>query len=278
MFFTPEDSKERIGVNSAHMMLSSGKLFLEDVHAFGFMVLYTADRANLDVLNLCSPSGHVQIFQAGETELVLPQEIQNLLFKNTDVKKLTMYKSDIVEFEQANGTPRIEVIELHPVLKKNIIEASNGILNFLKFELGSETRYRKVDLSNLNHVRTNALFARALTYGVWLVASKLAKKAGLSSSANISGYMRYAIFSEQREKYKQLLADPYYVPFDENDLSPLHQSELNTAKATYMPVHKRTTKKYRPRFIKPFEALLAEEDKSCTICGYFSKPGVPHKC
>ena len=148
-----------------------------------------------------------------------------------------MYKTDIIEFEQTNGTPHIKVIELHPVLKKNIVEANNGILNFLKFELGTETRYCKVDLSNLNHVRTNSLFAPTLTYGVWLVASKLPEKAGLLSSSNISRYMRYAIFSEQREKYKQLLADPYYVPYEENDLLPLRQSELNIARQTYMPFH-----------------------------------------
>ena len=278
MFFTPEDSKERIGVNSAHMMLSHSKLFLEDVHAFGFMTLNIADRANLETLNLCSPSGHVQIFKADEVGLKFPLEIQNLLFKNTDVKKLSMYKSDIEAFEQANSTPRIEVIELHPVLKKNIIEANNGILNYLKFELGTETRYRKFDLTNEHHIRTNALFARALTYGVWLVASKLAEKAGLSSSANISGYMRYAIFSELREKYKQQIADPYYVPYNENDLSPLHLAELNAANQTYMPVHRRTSKKYRPRFTKPFDILSKGEDKGCSICGYFSKPGVPHKC
>jgi hypothetical protein len=52
--------------------------------------------------------------------------------------------------------------------------------------------------------------------------------------------MRYAILSEQREKYKLLLADPYYVLLDENNLSPLHQSELYTVLQTYMPVHHRT--------------------------------------
>jgi hypothetical protein len=31
MFFTPEEGKERIGINSPHMLLSNGKLFLEDV-------------------------------------------------------------------------------------------------------------------------------------------------------------------------------------------------------------------------------------------------------
>ena len=278
MFITPEDNRDRIGVNSAHMMLSHCKLFLEDVYAFGFMVLHTADRANLDVLTICSPSGHVQIFQAGENGLQFPTEIQSLLFKDKDVQKLAMYKSDITEFVESNSTPPINVVELSPVLKKNIVEANNGILNFLKFELGSETRYRKVDLSNDNHVRTNALFARSLTYGLWLVASKLAEKAGLSSSSNISGYMRYAIFSEQEEKYKLTKSDPYYVPLDENNLSPLHQRELRSASRIYMPVHSKIIKKYRPRFIKPFGALLTEEDQRCKICGYFSKPGILQKC
>ena len=44
------------------------------------------------------------------------------------------------------------------------------------------------------------------------VAAQFAHKAGLAPDANISGYMRYAICCENKDKYHQLILGPYNVP------------------------------------------------------------------
>jgi hypothetical protein len=67
-------------------------------------------------------SGHIQIFQAIGHGITFPKEIEDLLFRSPDVKKLTMFKADIDSFSLANRVDPIEVTEVHPVIKKNIPE------------------------------------------------------------------------------------------------------------------------------------------------------------
>ena len=46
----------------------------------------------------------------------------------------------------------------------------------------------------------------------------------------------------------------------------------------YKPVHAKTLKTYRPRFLKPFQPLLLDLHLNCMMCGVFIKPGTSHEC
>jgi len=81
---------ERIQTNPVHMSLDGGREFMADVYNFGFVALYTVSEAN--VLTLCSPSGHVIVYKTGPS-LQLALEVRDILFKITDVKKVTFYKA-----------------------------------------------------------------------------------------------------------------------------------------------------------------------------------------
>jgi len=159
----------RIQVNPAHMMLIPGKQFLEDVYIFGFVALYV-DRKNLEVLNLCSPSGHVLIFHVAEHGILLPKELETLLFGSPDVKKIALNKADINNFRLANGIGNIDFIDIGSVIEKNIPEIDNGILNFLTADLGETFSFDKFNPTEMAHLITNAACARAVAYGMWYVA------------------------------------------------------------------------------------------------------------
>ena len=274
---TDAQPMQRIQVNPAHMYLDSGKLFMEDTYTYGFMVLHV-DKNDLSVLTLCSPSGHVLIFQATENGLMIPTEVEILLFKADEVRKIALYRPDIDSFKSANGFGNIDLIEVHSVIEKNIPEIDSGILNFLTPDLGETFSFDKFDRTEIAHVITNAVRARAVSYGMWYVATRLAKQASLSPSANISGYMRYAIFSSLPPRYIMTVADPYYVALEDNHLSPQHQAELDAAKAKYEPYFEKSRNRHRQRFTKPFEPFLNDLTKNCTSCGIFIKPKSKHKC
>ena len=279
-FLTDAKGLSRIGIHSTQRIFGSIRHFLIDVKAFGFVVLYIDPlKAPIDTLTLCSPSGHVHLVQKGEKGLLLPKEFYDLLFQNTDIKKVSLYSREIVQFQALLELPAINVIEIHPVIRKNLLEINNGVLNFLKYNLGPDVPSGRIDILNDDHVRTAATYSRAIAYGIWLVAARFAQKAGLQGSANLCGYMRYALLSETGDdKYRQLLVDPYYVSFDENFLSPLHQSELDDVMRKYKSVHQRTMRAHRPRFVKPFDPLLTDKPLNCMTCGVFVKPGSEHNC
>ena len=273
-FLTNVEGLERIGIHSNQRIIGSIKHFMIDVRAYGYVVLYTDPlKSPIDTLTLCSPSGHVHIVQKGEKGVLLPKEINDLLFKDTVILKVALFSREIKLFQTLFGWFEINVVELYPVIKKNLREINIGVIDFLKYNLGPDVHSDRIDIQNDDHVRTVATYSRAIAYGVWLVAARLAKTAGLTSAANISGYMRFALFSESKDGYRQLLADPYYVPLDENYLSPLHQSELDAVLNKYQSVQRRTMRTIRPRFVKPFTPLLTDTQMNCLTCGVYVKPG-----
>ena len=160
---------QRIQVNPAHMMLDRGKRFLEDVDNFGFVALYV-DPNNLDVISLCSPSGHIQIFQAIEHGILFPTEIEDVLFKSDHIKKVALSTADVDAFKVANGMSRLDVIEIDSVIRRNIPEVENDILGFLTQGLGETCSFEKVDLIASSHVLTYAVRARSIAFGIWNVA------------------------------------------------------------------------------------------------------------
>ena len=276
-YYTPDEGKDRIEVNAAHMSLTPGKAFLKDVHENGFVTLYI-DKNNMDTLTMCSPYGNVEIFKAVGHGITFPREIEELLFRSSDVKKLTLFKAEIDAFIVANAMEPIDVIETHPIIKKNLVEIKSKVLNSLRIGLGETCEFKEADLNKDEHVRTHAIHARTLTYGIWLVASRIAGKAALDKTANVSGYMRYAIFSETPDHLIKLIDDPYYVNFQDNDLSSRHRQDVDSAWLKYKTVYDKTMKKHRPRFHQPFAPLPTEVTKNCTSCGVFVKPGTKHAC
>ena len=129
------------------------------------------------------------------------------------------------------------MVEVHPIIKKNLVEIGSGVLNYLKTDLGKTCEFMEADLNKDEHVRTHAIHARAVTYGVGLVASRLANKVGLDNKSNIARFMRYAIFSKMLDKYLKLIADPYFVPIESNHLSAQHLAEVEAAWVKYKPVY-----------------------------------------
>ena len=88
----------------------------------------------------------------------------------------------------------------------------------------------------------------------------------------------YAIFSEIPDHFLKLIADPYFVRFEDNDLSPRHRQDVDFSWTKYKPVYNKTMRKHRPRFQQPFLPLLTEIVKNCTSCCVFIKPGTQHRC
>ena len=279
LFLTNKEGLDRIGIHSGFRIFGTIRHFMIDVRAFGFMVLYTdPKRRRPNTLVLCSPSGHVHIVQEHNRMLSTPSMINDLLYKDDAIKKISLYKDDTEAFLRTYGMPNINVIEIRPVIRKNLREIRGGVMRFLKYDLGPDIPFEWTNVTNDDHLRTVATNARAIAYGVWLVALRLVQRAELSAAANISGYMRFALFSELEDGYRQLTADPYYVPLDENYLSPTHQADLDEVLRVYRPVHSRALKTFRPRFLKPFQPMVLDLHLNCMTCSLFVKPGTSHEC
>ena len=279
LFLTDRVGLDRIGIHAGTKVFGSLRHFFVDVKAFGFMVAYTdPKRRRPFTLVLCSPSGHVQIVQEHNGRMIIPRMIHDLVYDDDAIKTVSLYKDEIEIFFQRYKLPKPEVIEIRPVIRKNLREINNGVMRFLKYDLGPDVQSDVTDITNDDHVRSAATNARALAYGVWLVAARLAQQANLTAVANISGYMRFALFSELDDKYLQSLADPYYVPLDENYLSPAHKADLEEVLRVYKPVHTKALKTSRPRFLKPFQPLNLDFHLNCLTCGIFIKPGSCHTC
>jgi hypothetical protein len=275
-FVTHPHNVDRINVNSVNMLLSSAKEWTEDVNNFGFVVIFT-ERHRPETLTLCSPSGHIQIFHKVGPTVYLPQEVQDILFGDDHIKKVVMYKEESQAYAEAHGMPTIKIVELRPLIKKNVVEAS-GATVFLKSQLGPDFRpYKTFDFANADHLRWLAHNARALSYGVWLATSKLASSAGLVEDANISQYLRTLFFQDTTGFFTDTLVDPYYVPTEQVCLTPRDQLVFDQTGAKLFDARLKATKAFRPRFEMPF-APLAPEPDLCRTCGIFQKSSRHHKC
>ena len=274
---TPKGDTRRIQVNAAHLDLDAGKEWLLDVLEYGFLTIHMTEQWT--TIALGSPSGHVQIFHKTGSTFVLPTMISNLLFKNGIIKKVILYSEESKKFTANHGMPELEVVQLHSLLRKNIEEIVSGTTPYLKTQLGPDVRPQgHFDETKPEHVCYAAYNVRAITYGVWLVAARMARRAGLGPAANISGYMRYALFSEHKDKYAELLIDPYYVPFEENHLTPADRIRLDLETEKLQGTLDQTLKKFRAKFETPFVPLIAVNKQLCRTCGTFLKPSVKHRC
>ena len=272
------NGKERIQTNPVHMSLEAGKEWLADVYNFGFVALHVISKEN--VLTLCSPSGHVLIFTQTGPELQLPLEVRDILYKIKDVKKVAIYNEVIEKFLTSNGMDPLTLVDLHPLAKKNIAEISFGIHNFFKQQLGKDfVPGGTFDIDSDVHVYQVAHLSRAVAYAVWFIVAKLATRAGLDSSGNISSFLRYTLFLEDADKYANLIADPYYVPFEEVTLSPLHQENLERESARLEVALRKAYKNYRFRPKVPF-GFDTSPSPCCQACGIFVNPTRPstHTC
>ena len=268
------NGKERIQTNPMHMSLDAGKEWLADVYNFGFVTIHVISKDN--VLTLCSPSGHVLIFTKTGPELLLPLEIRDILYKIKDVKKVAIYNEVVEKFLTSNGMGRLALVDLHPIAKKYVSEISYGVHNFFKQHLGKDfVPGGTFDIDHDVHVCQVAHLSRAVAYAVWFTVAKLATRAGLDSSGNISSFLRYTLFLEDADKYANLIADPYYVPFEEVTLSPLHQENLDRETARLEVALRKAYKNYRFRPKVPF-GLDGSLSPCCMACGIFVNPTRPH--
>ena len=124
-----------------------------------------------------------------------------------------------------------------------------------------------------------ALNACAQAYGIWLVAARIAQEADLGPDTNISGYMSYAIvglLGGSKKEDKSLLDDPYYLPIQENWLSPLHQRHLETSRELLVDQSIGTSNNHKQEYIGPFHEYKETKEIACRLCGYFMKQG--HRC
>jgi hypothetical protein len=125
-----------IQTNPVHMSLDSGKEFIADVYNFGFVAIHTINEAN--VLALCSPSGHASIFTQTGPAFELPLEVRDILFKITDVKKVTLDLAATEKFFSDNGMNAIPFADLRRIAKKYVEEISFGTFNFFKYQLARD--------------------------------------------------------------------------------------------------------------------------------------------
>ena len=260
-----------------HMSLNAGKEWLTDVYDFGFVTLHVLVKEN--VLALCSPSGHVIICTQTGPAFQLPLEVREILFKNVNVRKVALFRDGLEKFLDHNGMDRIPyLVDLHPIAKKNIEEIAFGTLNFFKSQLGKDFLHRgPFDINGDEHVRQTAHLSRTVSYAVWFIAARLATRAGHGPQGNISSFLRYTLFSGDADKYKNLLVDPYYVPYEENMLNPLDQNILEQETARLQTALKASYKDYRFKPEPPFSPL-APETRCCPTCGIFVNSTKIHKC
>jgi hypothetical protein len=180
---------ERIQTNPVHMSLDSGKEFIADVYNFGFVATHTVNEAN--VLALCSPSGHAVIFTKTGPAFELPLEVRDILFKITDVKKVTLDLVATEKFFSDNGMNTIPFVDLRRIAKKYVEEISFGTFNFFKYQLARDFPVQGAfELNDHTHVKNVAQYARTMAYAVWFITARFATKAGLTSSGNVSSFLR----------------------------------------------------------------------------------------
>ncbi|MCV6900901.1 hypothetical protein OE165_28105, partial [Escherichia coli] len=68
-----------------------------------------------------------------------PLEVRDILYKITDVRKVSLFRDCLERFLDNNGMDRIpNLVDLHPIAKKSIEEIAFGTLNFFKSQLGKD--------------------------------------------------------------------------------------------------------------------------------------------
>jgi hypothetical protein len=266
---------ERIQINPMHMSLDAGKEFLTDVHNFGFVSLHVKD----DAFVISSPSGHVLIFTKTGPAFQFPPEVRDILFQITDVRKVTLFRDSLKKFLDNNGMDRISnLVDLHPIAKRNVEEIAFGTLNYFKSQLGKDFLPRgPFDLNADEHVKQASHISRTVSYAVWFIAARFATRAGLRPQDNISSFLRYTLFNGDTNKYEGLIADPYYVPYDENQLTPLDQLTLEQETVRLQTALKASNKDYRFKPEQPFNPI-APESRCCLTCGVFVNRTKTHEC
>ena len=268
---------ERTQVNPVHMFLKAGKDFMADVYNFGFISLNVYNKET--VLVMCSPSGHVLIFTKTGPLLQIPFEVRDILYKIKDVRKVALYKDSVERFLNDNGMEAIpDLVDLHPIAKKAIPSIMFGVQNFFKSQLGKDYITRgSFDADSDEHVKQAAHLTRTVSYGVWFTAVSFATAAGLGTNANLSSFLRYTLFFEDADKYERLIADPYYVPYEDIVLKPLDQHLLETETARMQTVLRACFKNYRFRPVEPFSPV-PPDTKCCKSCGVFFSNTTDHNC
>ncbi len=180
------------------------------------------------VLTLCSPSGHAVIFTQTRPALEIPLEVLDILFKLTDIKKVTLELAATKKFFSDNGMNAIPFVELCRIAKKYVGEISFGTFNFFKYQLACDFPVQgPFEVNDHMHVKNVAQFLRTVAYAVWFIAPHFATNAGLTSSRNVTSFLRYALFSEDADMYRNLIADPHYIPYEEITLNPLDKHNLD---------------------------------------------------
>ena len=118
------------------------------------------------------------------------------------------------------------------------------------------------------HVKQASNLGQPVSYAVWFIAAQQATRAGHGPQGNVSSFLRYTLHSEDVDKYACLIADPYYVPFEENKLTPLNQAHLEEEMTRLQPALRASYKNYRFEPKSPF-GFDASDSKCCYACGIF---------
>ncbi len=92
---TPMDM-DRLQTNPIRMSLGDRKEWISDIYHFSFISIHVIIKDN--VLTFCSPSGHFLVFTKTGPALQLLLEVQEIHFKITNVKKVTLFKDATEKF------------------------------------------------------------------------------------------------------------------------------------------------------------------------------------
>ncbi len=148
------------------------------------------------------------------------------------------------KFFSENGMNAIPFVDLRQITKKYVEEISFGTFNFFKYQLALDFPVQ-CKLNDDTHVKNVAQYSRTLAYSVWFVTARFATITGLTSSKNVSSFLRYTLFSEDADRYRNLIADPYYVPYEEITLNPLDKHSLDQKASQLASAQCHAFKNYR---------------------------------
>ena len=223
--FMTRDNTTRIGINLGN---TAGQTCSVDwavsCKKFGFCALHTL---NGKVLSMCSPEGHVLIFDKpySTSHLVFPQVV-------VDVMKDPFIIMPTLEFERDRSFLLTDcdftkfVVDLQPKAALYAQEVTKESLNYFRRELD---RSLIISPETFNpfikiHVQAVAQSARAVAYAVWFLTNRLALDSiGLDGTSNMVAYTRSLLRGNDPSL---LTLDPYYVTTDEISLREDHVSNM----------------------------------------------------